>query len=120
MTRTYPLALALTFLIALIPISSLHAIEPSRIDASSDATTEASYGRMTRELSPQGQQELAIAVLKINLAGVMSATEVTANPNLQHPSVTRIKDKIAGMSADEIIDLANRVSTVTVKVGVRQ
>jgi hypothetical protein len=45
-----------------------------------------------------------------------SAYEVASNPELQRVGPARIKDRIAGMTAEEIIDFADRNSTVTLEV----
>lgn len=90
--------------------------EPLRLDASSDAAAEESFKRMADRLGAKRQQKLEIAILQINMIGVNSAYETVANPELRRVSVARIKDRIAGMTADEIIDFANRNSTVTIEV----
>lgn len=55
-------------------------------------------------------------MLKINMAGVQSAYDVVQSKDLQSPSIARIKDRVAGMTAEEIIALANRTSDVKVEV----
>lgn len=54
-------------------------------------------------------------MLKINLAGVQSVKERINNPELQGLGIARIKDKIAGLSAEEIIEYVERVSTVKIE-----
>ena len=93
--------------------------EPLRLDASSDTAAEESFKRMADRLGAKQQQKLQIAILQINMIGVNSAYETMANPELRKVSVARIKDKIAGMTADEIIDFANRNSTVKIEVQAR-
>lgn len=82
-----------------------------RIDASSDASAQRTWKKMVASASPEERQQLIIALLKLNLAGVSSAYEVAGNPELQTLSAARIKDKISGLTADEIIELAERTST---------
>ena len=77
-----------------------------RIDSSSSQSAEASYKAMMSERSQANQQKLAIAVLVLNMQGVKSATEVVNNPGLQAPSIDRIRAKVVGMTAEEIIALA--------------
>jgi hypothetical protein len=98
--------------VALLFAASVHAKEPIRIDATSDATATATFERMTSSLSPRKQQTLQIAVLLLNMEGVSSAYEVVDDPASQRPSIARIRDKVSGMSADEIIALSKRVKTV--------
>ena len=98
--------------VALLFAASVHAKGPIRIDATSEATATATFERMTSSLSPRKQQALQIAVLLLNMEGVSSAYEVVDDPALQRPSIARIRDKVSGMSADEIIALSKRVKTV--------
>ncbi|KRG75742.1 hypothetical protein ABB30_11355 [Stenotrophomonas ginsengisoli] len=86
------------------------------LDASNAATAEASYKQMQRSLPQAKQVELAMAVMAINFIGVNSAYEVVNNPELQQPGVARIKDRIAGMSAEQIIAYAASNSTTKVEV----
>lgn len=86
------------------------------LDASSAAAAEASYKQMQRSLPQAKQVELAMAVMAINFIGVNSAYEVVNNPELQQPGVARIKDRIAGMSAEQIIAYAASNSTTKVEV----
>lgn len=88
-----------------------------RIDASSAGAAEASYMLMGKRLPQSKQIELALAILTINMIGVNSATEVMNDPDLQAPSIARIKDRVAGMSAAEIIDYAAKNSTVRIEAG---
>jgi hypothetical protein len=88
----------------------------ARIDASTRATAEASYQRMHASLPQARQIQLTLAVLTINMIGVNSAHEVVNNPELQAPSIGRIKDRVAGMSADEIVAYAAKNSTVQIEV----
>lgn len=88
----------------------------ARIDSTSSQSAEASYRAMMSGRSPADQQKLAIAVLVLNMQGVKSATEVVNNPELQAPSIERIRAQVAGMSAEEIIALAAKDPSVRVKV----
>ncbi len=104
------------FSIAMVVGGGTLAAEQSavRIDASSSQATEASYKAMMKARSPADQQKLAIAVLVINMQGVKSASEVVNNPALQAPSINRIRDKVAGMTAEQIIQLAAKNPSVRV------
>ncbi|GAA4861344.1 hypothetical protein [Luteimonas vadosa] len=86
-----------------------------RIDATSTDSAEASYKAMMSERSEADQQRLALAVLMLNMEGVESAREVVDNPELQSPSIGRIKDKVAGLSANEIIELAARNPSIQIE-----
>ena len=88
----------------------------ARIDASTTATAESSYRAMLDQLPEPKQMQLSLAVLAINMIGVNSAREIVNNPELQSPSVGRIKDRIGGMSADEIIAFAAENSTVRFEI----
>lgn len=104
--------LAVAALAALLAVSTVSAKEPVRRDASSDAAAEASWKAMHEEASPEQKRELPLALLKISLAGANSAYDVVGAPDLQTLGITRIKDKVSGMTAEEIIALGNRVSTI--------
>ena len=88
----------------------------ARVNASTAASAESSYKTMMSQLSESKQRQLALAVLALNMVGVNSAYEMVNNPALQAPSVGRIKDRVAGMSADEIIALAAKTSTVRFEI----
>lgn len=87
-----------------------------RLDGSSNVSAERSFTRMIKQRDQDKQPELLIAILKLNMAGVESAIDVAADPELQSISVSRIKHRIDGMTADEIIELAETATDVTVEV----
>ncbi len=88
----------------------------ARIDSSSYESAEASYKAMMKGRSESEKRRLAVAVLVLNMEGVKSAYEVIDKPELQAPSIGRIKDRVAGMTADEIMALADRTSDVRIEV----
>ena len=71
---------------------------------------------MAGELRGDDWQKLSMAMLAINIKGVQSAHEVVNNPELQSPSIGRIKDEVADMTAQEIIDYAAKVSMVRMEI----
>lgn len=89
---------------------------PVRIDATSDVTAEQSFARMLGQADREEQQQLAVAILKLNMDGVQSAYEVLADRELQSPSIARIKDRVADMTAEEIIELAEHTSDIKVEI----
>lgn len=91
-----------------------HAKPEVQIDATSDKSVEQSYKRMYESLDQETQIELATAILKLNMAGINSAEEMLADPELRSPGPVRIKERIAGLSAAEIIALADKTSTVRI------
>ena len=102
-------------LVALLYFGAANAAEPIRIDASTNATAQASWNEMYVQANPGTKQKLISALAELNLAGVKSAYEVVNNPDLQTLSAARIKDKIAGLTAEQIIELANKTATVKVQ-----
>lgn len=86
-----------------------------RIDATSKETADASFKSMMDGRSTSDQQKLAMAVLMLNMEGVKSAYDIVRNPELQEPSISRIKDKVAGLTADQIIELASRNPSVRIE-----
>ncbi|MDE2036848.1 MAG: hypothetical protein KGI95_27600 [Pseudomonas sp.] len=83
-----------------------------RIDSSSPQAAEASYETMMKGRSEADRQKLALAVLMINMQGAKSAYDVVNNPDLQSPSIARIREKVAGMTAEQIIELAAKNPSV--------
>ena len=71
---------------------------------------------MLGSLKPDEQQALLIALVEINLIGVESVEEMAGNVDLQHPSAARVRNRIAGMTAREMIDFAKKNSTTTASV----
>jgi hypothetical protein len=109
--------LAALFALAAVGCASPHTVRPpTRLDASTVQTAEASFKKMASELPGDGWRKLSMAMIAINLKGVQSAHEVVNNPALQSPTIGRIKDEVAGMTAQEIIEYASKVSTVRMEV----
>lgn len=115
MLKKILLAIFLTFA-ATACATSVDSTSEIRLDATSDSSAKNSFAAMAKALEPQKRQELLVAMIKLNLVGVESASEVVQNPALQSPSIVRIKDQVAGMTAQEIIDLAERTSSVEAKI----
>lgn len=100
----------------LIFLADASASDQVRIDASSDAAAAASFARMIEPLPAGKRQELQIAILVLNMDGVSSAYEAIQDPALRRPSIERIKDRVAGMTADEIIALSKGVTSIEVEL----
>lgn len=81
--------------------------EPMRLDGSSDSTAERSFKQMMDAQEPDAQMQLATAMLQLNMAGVSSAEEMMADPELRNPSIARIREQVDGLTAEEIIALAS-------------
>ncbi|HET9032745.1 MAG TPA: hypothetical protein VFN25_07560 [Dokdonella sp.] len=102
---------ALALIALLFMTSFAHAQEVVRIDGSSDKSVEQSYTRMLESLNHESQAKLVTAIIQLNLAGISSAEEMLADPELRSPGPVRIKDRITGLSSTEIIALANKSAT---------
>ena len=81
-----------------------------KVDGSSDASAQRSYKAMFNSLDEQGQQKLATAMLLLNMEGVTSMQQVVDDPALQSLGIGRIRSRVDGMTADEIIKLAATAS----------
>lgn len=103
---------SLCILLAVMATGSLSAGEPTRLDASSDQAALNSFNLMLAELPRDKQEDLQFAMLKINMDGVGSAAEMLADPALRTPTIARIKDRVAGMTAAEIMAEADAVTSV--------
>lgn len=86
-----------------------------RIDGTSVESTNSSFQRMIQKLPRRKAEKVMAAMVLINLEGVKSAYDIVGDPNLQNLSAARIKDRIDGMTADEIIALADSLETPTVE-----
>ncbi len=100
--------------VALFLATGAHARQEVRIDATSDKSVEQSYKRMNESLHQEAQIELATAILKLNMVGINSSKEMLADPALHSLGPVRIKDRIAGLTAAEIVKLADKTSTVRI------
>ena len=83
-----------------------------RIDSSSPNAAQTSYNAMMNARSDAERQRLALAVLMIGLEGTKSAGEAMNSPD---PSIISIRDKVAGMTAEEIILRATKNPSVHVE-----
>lgn len=102
-------------LIALLLATGIaHSKQEVRIDATSDKSVKQSFKRMSESLDQDAQIELATAIVQLNMVGINSAKEMLADPELRSPGPVRIKDRIAGLTAAEIIELAEKTSTVRI------
>lgn len=96
--------------------ASVHSPEAEiRIDSSSPQAAEASYKSMMNARSEADQRKLAVAILMLNMQGVTSARDVVNHPELQAPSIARIRQKVAGMTAEQIMELAAQNPSVRVE-----
>jgi hypothetical protein len=102
--------------VAITCLSVARAREPIRIDGSSDDAANRSFQRMMESLKPDEQEMLSVALVQINLGDAQSVYYMLRDPNKQHPSAAHVRDKIAGMTASEIVDFAKRTSTTKVIV----
>ena len=105
----------LVAMLAMLIATTAYAAEPVRLDASSDAAAEASWKRMVASSNASKKQKLLEAMLKINLAGVKTASDVVHHPEMHSLGIARIKERVAGMTADEIIEYGERVGTVQIE-----
>jgi hypothetical protein len=80
------------------------------IDSSSDAAANKSLQRMLSSMDTNQKSQLTAAIIQLNQGVVSDAAAGSAQPR---PSAARIKDKIAGMTASEIIDLAHRTASTS-------
>jgi hypothetical protein len=103
---------AALFVLASTIAFSAVAKPPITIDATTEASAQRSYERMTAALPKQRQIDLSMAVLKINMDGINSAAEMLADPELRNPGVARIRQRVAGMTAEQIIAEAEKVTSV--------
>jgi len=99
--------------IAFVMSGIVDAGEPTRIDAATSASAEASWDRMVTETSEETRSKLRIALYQLNAvaANASGLRGIAYHSALQDPSVVRVKDKVAGLTAEQIIELANQTSS---------
>lgn len=85
------------------------------LDGSSDRAAQRSYQKMFRGRSDAEKLALALAVAKINLEGINSAYELVASPARDDLGITRIRERVNGLSAEQIIALGEQVSSVRIE-----
>jgi len=98
-------------LIAFVSLSA-GAGQGIHIDASSDAAANHSLQRMLSSMDTNQKAQLSAAIVQLNQS-VDDAGGAAGNAAQQRPSAARIKDKIGGLTATEIIELAHRTAPAT-------
>lgn len=88
------------------------ALAESRIDASTQATFDASLAAMRQELSVSRGAELDAAINMLPFAGMQSVKDMPSSGTLK----LDIK-KLDGLTADQIVELARKTVTVKIRVG---
>jgi hypothetical protein len=87
-------------------------IAETRIDASTDDTFATSLNSMKRELAPDKQAQLNMAIMTLPFAGMQSLKDTPPDGIVK----LDIK-KLDGMNADQIIEWARKTVTVKLSVG---
>ena len=102
--KPYLTTLFATIVLLMGGLTTAMATGPITIDASSDATCQSSFSTMRSLLDPQQRMQLDIAIFKLNMIGVTTASEAP-----EHPSAVRVKQLIAGLTAEQIIARADEI-----------
>ena len=89
---------------------------PMAIDGTTAATAEASWERMLDTVDPATRMALLQAMIQINLQGVDSVYDIAGNDDMKQLSISRIREQVDGMTADEIVALGEQVGTVKIEV----
>jgi hypothetical protein len=103
---------ALAGLMAFAAFQSGIAAQAPRIDGSSDAAAEKSFQLMTESMNTADRLSLIMAVSQLDREGAAGSAEAGEGAQASPAaSAAKIKEKIAGMTAPEIVELARRTST---------
>ncbi len=94
--------------------STLQTASEPRIDSTSDKSFQKSLSTLMDSGTQKQKQKLLIALLRINLEGVGSATEMLANKDDLSLSGSKIKEKLHGLNYTEIIELSKNMQSVQV------
>jgi hypothetical protein len=76
-----------------------------RVDGSSDEAADKSFGDMVNSENPEQRRKLLTALVQINMEGVKNVGQAEASEASHHPSAARVRKKIDGMTAEQIIAL---------------
>lgn len=101
---------ATVLVLAVVSFSAI-AADPVRIDGTTNETAEASFRRMVEQAPPDKSRELQMAMLLIVMDGVGSAREMLSRPELRSPTIALVKERVNGMTADELIALSKTSTT---------
>ena len=82
------------------------AAEPVRIDGTTKETAETTFREMVNQAPADKCYELQVAALLIVFDGVGSAQEALSRPELRNPTIALVKDRVHGMTADELVALS--------------
>ena len=96
----------------LVTMLTGQALAESRIDATTQATFNASLATMRQELSVSKATELDAAINMLPFAGMRSVKDIPPSGTLQ----LDIK-KLDGLTANQIVELARKTVTVKIRVG---
>ena len=111
-----PVAIAVTVALFLTGcVSTAGSKKAARIDGSSPEAAVASYEAMMRGRSEEERKKLALAIVVLNMEDVQSGYEVVGNPELESPSIARIRKIVAGMTAEEIWVRAAQSPTIRIE-----
>lgn len=93
-------------ILSLFVASGAYAAGGLHIDGSSPAAANRSLQRMLTSLDGRQKNQLIAALAQLNKEAGASDAEIKKEGD--NPTATRIKDKIAGLTAPEIIALAQK------------
>jgi hypothetical protein len=96
----------------LVTILAGPALAEPRIDATTQATFNASLAAMRQELSASKATELDTAINMLPFAGMQSVKDIPPSGTLKLDIKT-----LDGMTANQIVELANKTVTVKIRVG---
>lgn len=87
-----------------VACASMRPRQVVRLDASSAEAAESSFRAMLKSSSLGVREKLLVALLILDREGVESDREAMSNLELPMPSIARIRHKVAGMTAEQIIE----------------
>jgi hypothetical protein len=100
----------IAFATAMLVFGTAYSDAPTRIDATSYASAEASWNKMLMESDSDTQNKLRGAL--IQLIGTSGLSGLRLHTAMEDPSPGMVKDRIAGLNAAQIIELGRQVSVV--------
>jgi TonB family protein len=108
----------LTTILVLVLVVPFSQAAPYKVDGSSSEAFKSSINYISKDLSDEQKVQLALALLKLKLAGVNSASQLQQRPELMANEPTQeLLDTVNGLTYREIIALAEQTSTLQISIG---
>ena len=92
---------------------------PARIDSSTDATAQSSWDKMLAQSNDETKCRLRAALVQLNTAAAVEKglSGFAFHAAVQDPLIALVKEKVSGLSAEQVIELGQQLSQGQVNCG---